>query len=242
MRLGTWITVPHPSVVDLLARQNFDWLCVDLEHSPISRLELQTAINLIQAQQKKAFVRVAKNSHSEIKFPLDAGADGIIIPMVNSVEEARSAVSHCLYPPNGNRGVGLARAQGYGFAFDEHLAKNRSLEIIVQIEHIDAVRDLEEILHIDNLAGVFVGPYDLSGSMGIPGEFEHPMMTEALARITETTLRLGKILGLHVIPPDFIQVKQKGELGYNFIAFSVDTFFMGQKVRECLSALRGESP
>lgn len=238
MRLGTWITAPHPSVVDLLARQDFEWLCVDLEHSPVSRLELQTALNLIQAQGKKAFVRVAQNSHTEIKFPLDAGADGIVVPMVNSAAEARAAISHCLYPPFGQRGVGLARAQGYGFNFDDHLERNKSLEIIVQVEHINAVKEIDEILKIERLSGIFVGPYDLSGSMGIAGQFDHPLMVEAVSLVAEKTRRAGKVLGMHVITPDYKQVLHKRDLGYNFIAFSVDTFFMGQMVRDSLKSLK----
>ena len=109
----------------------------------------------IRVGGKKAFVRVNENRHGEIKFPLDAGADGIIIPMVNSAREAEEAVSHCLYPPRGNRGVGLGRAQNYGFGFDEHLKKNlNDLEIFVQCEHVDAVRDIKQITAIPGVTAV----------------------------------------------------------------------------------------
>jgi 2-dehydro-3-deoxyglucarate aldolase len=239
LRLGTWITAPHPTIVDLISGTNLEWVCVDLEHSPVSRLDMQVALTIIQSHGKKGFVRVAQNSHSEIKFPLDAGADGIIIPMVNSAEEARAAISHCFYPPRGMRGVGLARAQRFGFGFKEHLAKNLAeLEIIVQIEHFKAVEELDEILQIEGISGVFLGPYDLSASMGIPGEFEHPDMKKAIARVSERTLAAHKLLGAHVITPDHSSLGNYANLGYNFIAFSLDTYFLGQKLNEELSAFR----
>lgn len=237
MQLGSWITCPHPSIVELLANQPFDWLCVDLEHSPVSRQELQIALAIIQGKGKKAFVRVPLNSHLEIKYPLDAGVDGVIIPMVNSAAEARNAVEHCLYPPKGKRGVGLARAQGFGFDFERHMQKNlRDLTIIVQIEHVNAVAEINEILRVPGVAGVFLGPYDLSGSMGIPGQFEHPQMVAAIKTVADATLKSGKILGAHVIAPDHKAVQSYKEKGYNFIAFSLDTLFLGQKVRDELTA------
>ncbi len=238
LRLGTWITVPHPSIVELVVDEGFEWLCVDLEHSPISRQELQLAVAMIQSKGKKAYARIAANSHLEAKFPLDSGIDGIIIPMVNSAAEAEQAVKNCLYPPKGVRGVGLARAQKFGFGFEEHLKKNLTqLEIFVQVEHIDAVRQIDEILSIAELTGIFLGPYDLSGSMGIPGQFDHPAMKEAIRTVAKKTLDAGKWLGVHVIPPDHKVLRSYIELGYNFIAFSIDTYFLGQKIRDELRAL-----
>lgn len=239
MRLGTWITVPHPTVVELLAGQNFDWLCVDLEHSPVSRLELQAAVAIIQGAGKKAFARVPQNTHNDIKYPLDAGIDGIIIPMVNSFEEAEAAVSYCRYPPKGTRGVGLARAQKFGFGFPEHLQKNLTdLEIILQVEHVRAVEQIDKILELKEVAGVFLGPYDLSGSMGIPGQFDHPRMKEAIALVAKKTLAAGKLLGAHVIAPDHKAVSDYQKIGYNFVAFSLDTLFLGQKVRDEMQAFQ----
>ena len=237
--LGSWITVPHPTIVDLIARNDFDWLCVDLEHSPVSRREMQSAVTIIQGYGKKAFVRVSQNSHNDIKFPLDSGVDGIIIPMINSKEDAEKAVASCLYPPKGNRGVGLARAQNYGFGFEDHLKKNlNDLEIILQVEHIKAVEEIDSILAMEGISGIFVGPYDLSGSMGIPGQFDHPDMISALTEVSKKTLQSGLFLGAHVINPCHNDFKKYQELGYNFVAFSIDTFFLGQKLKEELKIVR----
>ncbi|APJ04574.1 HpcH/HpaI aldolase family protein [Silvanigrella aquatica] len=236
--LGSWLTVLHPTIVDLMTDQKLDWFCVDIEHSPTSYLDLQNSISTIQLKGKKAFARVAQNTHYHLKFPLDAGVDGVIIPMVNSAEEARQAVSNCYYPPKGNRGVGLARAQKYGFAFQEHLQSNlKDLTAIVQIEHFKAVEQIDSILDIDGVAGVFIGPYDLSGSMGIPGQFDHPKMKEAIQRISNATIARNKILGVHIISPKFEQVEEFAQMGYNFIAFSIDTLFLGTAIREELSKI-----
>jgi 2-keto-3-deoxy-L-rhamnonate aldolase RhmA len=238
LKIGTWITIAHPTIADLISSLPFDWICVDLEHSPVGRIELQTTIAVIQGKGKRAFVRVPQNSHLEIKYPLDAGADGIIIPMVNSALEAKMAVEHCLYPPKGKRGVGLARAQRYGFGFEQHLKKNlNELIIIVQIEHINAVNEIDEILKVPGVCGVFLGPYDLSGSMGIPGQFDHPDMVSAIKKVADATIKTGKLLGAHVIAPDHKVVNSFAEKGYNFIAFSLDTLFLGQKIRDELAAL-----
>jgi 2-dehydro-3-deoxyglucarate aldolase len=237
LKIGTWITAPHPSIVDLIASTSLDWVCVDLEHSPTSYLDVQQAFSIIQGHGKSAFVRVSENRQAAIKFPLDAGANGLIVPMVCSAEEARNVVDHAFYPPLGKRPVGLARAQRYGFGFDKHLTENRGLEVIVQIEHINAVRDIDKILAVEGLAGVFLGPYDLSGSMGIPGQLDHPRMKEAIRTVRDKTLSAGKVLGAHVIQPSSEKFKEYVDLGYNFLAFSIDTYFLGQKLQDELEAI-----
>lgn len=243
VRLGTWITAPHPSIVELMAYFPFEWLCVDMEHSPVSLSELQVALAIIQSKKKKAFVRIRQNTHVDAKFPLDAGADGIIIPMVNSAQEAEAAVANCLYPPTGRRGVGLARAHMFGFAFEEHLeANHKQLEIILQVEHIQAVRELDSILSIKGLTGIFVGPYDLSGSMGIPGQLDAPQLIEALDLVAEKTLKAGKLLGIHVVPPERDRILTAAGQGYNFIAFSTDTYILGQKISDELKFLNEKIP
>jgi 2-dehydro-3-deoxyglucarate aldolase len=231
--IGSWITVPHPSIVELMSNMAFSWLCVDLEHSPVSRQDLQLAVSIIQNKGKKAFVRVSENRTNEIKFPLDSGVDGIIIPMVNSADEARNAVSSCLYPPKGKRPVGLARAQQFGFGFESHYERNQNdLTIIVQIEHIDAVQNIDEILDVPEVDGVFLGPYDMSGSMGITGQLTHPRLEEAIRLVAERTMKSGKKLGAHVIKPDAEILNSFIAKGYNFLAFSIDTYFLGQKIQD----------
>jgi 2-keto-3-deoxy-L-rhamnonate aldolase RhmA len=204
--LGSWITLNNPSIAEIMADAGFDWLCVDMEHSIIDYSEAQQLIATIQSKGKKAYVRVGENNNRIIKRVLDAGADGIIVPMVNSKEDAIKAIKSTKYPPLGNRGVGLARAQNYGFGFDNY--KNNiadKIKLIVQIEHIDAVNNLDDILSLDEIDGTFIGPYDLSGSMG---------------------------------KPDYKLVDEKIKSGYNFIAFSLDTYFLGSIIRNQLEKIK----
>ncbi|KAB8036817.1 2,4-dihydroxyhept-2-ene-1,7-dioic acid aldolase [Silvanigrella paludirubra] len=237
--VGSWITVPHPTIVELMSSFDFDWLCIDLEHSPVSYLELQNAIQIIQGKGKKAYVRVPLNSHYHTKFPLDAGPDGIIIPMVNSKKEAMEAVQHCFYPPKGKRSVGLARAHKFGFDFNSHYNKNiHELDLIVQVEHVNAVEEIDEILSVQEIAGVFIGPYDLSSSLGIPGQLDHPRLLECIKIVEKKALLASKKLGMHIIQPDSSILESNIENGYNFLAFSIDTLFLGHNVQNQLRKIK----
>ena len=118
--LGSWITIGHHSIAEIMADSGFDWLCIDMEHTVIDLLEVQNLILTIQSKGLKAYVRVGKNDNLIIKRVLDAGADGIIVPMVNSLDDAKKAINAVYYPPIGKRGVGLARAQSYGFDFENY--------------------------------------------------------------------------------------------------------------------------
>ena len=165
--IGSWVTLNHPSIAEIMADAGFDWLCIDMEHSVTDYFEAQQLMMAIQGKGLKVFVRVGENNPRIIKRILDAGADGIIVPSVNSKEDAIKAVKAVKYPPIGNRGVGLARAQEYGFNFEGYRdGKAKDIPLIVQIEHINAIKDLEAILQTDGVDGTFIGPYDLSGSMG----------------------------------------------------------------------------
>lgn len=237
--IGSWVTLNHPSIVEIMADAGFDWLCVDMEHSVTDYFESQQLIATIQSKGLKAFVRVGENNTRIIKRVLDAGADGIIIPMVNSKEEAIKAIEAVNYPPLGKRGVGLARAQKYGFGFDEYKDnKANDIKLIVQIEHIDAVNNLDDILSLEEIDGTFIGPYDLSGSMGKPGRFDDEDVKKVLNRYELIAKKHNKLIGFHVILPDFQLVLDKINMGYDFIAFSLDTLFLGTKARNQMNQIK----
>ena len=236
--IGSWITLNNPSIAEIMANAGFDWLCVDLEHSVTDYFEAQQLIMAIQSKGIKAFVRVGENNTRIIKRILDAGVDGIIVPSVNSAEEALKVVESVKYPPLGKRGVGLARAQKYGFGFEyyrDNIANN--IKIIVQIEHINAIKNLESILKVDGIDGTFIGPYDLSGSMGKPGAWNDQDVMEALEFYENTVKKYNKLIGFHVIQPDHRLVLEKIDKGYNFIAFSLDVLFLGSKAKSELISL-----
>jgi 2-dehydro-3-deoxyglucarate aldolase len=238
VEIGSWITLNHISIAEIMADAGFDWLCIDLEHSVTDYAEAQNLIIAIQSKGLKAYVRVGENNARIIKRVLDAGADGIIVPSVNSSLEAKKAVNAVKYPPHGTRGVGLARAQSYGFNFDEYRdVKSKEIKLIVQIEHIDAINEFEAIISMDGVDGTFIGPYDLSGSLGKPGEWDDPDFKEALEYYEKTVKKYNKLVGFHVIQPDKNLVLEKINKGYNFIAFSLDILFLGTMARNQLTAL-----
>ena len=236
--IGSWITLNNASVAEILSDAGFDWLCIDMEHSVTDYAEAQQLILTIQSKGLKAFVRVGENNTRIIKRVLDAGADGIIVPSVNSLEEAEKAVQAVKYPPEGKRGVGLARAQSYGFGFEEYKdIGTKNIKLILQIEHINAIDELDEIIALSGVDGTFIGPYDLSGSMGKPGQWDEPEVKLIIQKYELTAKKYNKLIGFHVIQPDFNLVLNKIEKGYNFIAFSLDSLFLGTIARDQMKKL-----
>ena len=236
---GSWITIPHPSVAELLVRAGFDWLTVDLEHSAITLESAAELIRTIDLAGVTPMVRVGSHDANVIKRVMDAGAHGIIASTVNTAEQAAAIVAAVKYPPVGTRGVGLSRAQGYADEFEEHYRwLNEESIVFVQIEHIEAVRNIEAILRVPGVDGFFIGPYDLSASLGIPGELNHPKMLEALATVRRAKENIGTVAGVHVVQPLAADVRRKMEEGYRFIAFGIDYLFMLKTARSSLEEIR----
>ena len=221
--LGSWITIGHPAVAEIMAAAGFDWLTVDLEHSAISIERAEEIIRIIELCGVKPFVRLSSHNPDQIKRVMDSGAHGIIVPMVKTAEEVTQAVAAVHYPPLGNRSVGLARAQRYGNAFEAYYEWQKSnVMVIVQIEHIDAVDNIEAIFSIQGISGYIVGPYDLSASMGIPGDFANEKMSAALDRIKIAAKDYQVSSGIHIVEPDLGELKRRISEGYKFIAYGVD--------------------
>lgn len=233
--IGSWLTIPHPSIAEIMAKSGFDWLVVDMEHSPIGISEAEEMIRVIHLCGLPALVRVGEINSSLIKRVMDSGASGVIVPMVNTQEQARQAVEAVKYPPAGKRGVGLARAQGYGTSFEEYKQwVEKESTVIVQIEHIEAVENMDAILSVDGIDGFIVGPYDLSGSLGIPGDFEDERMLKALEKVKRVAAKTDILAGYHVVQPQPEQIQEKIKEGYTFIAYSVDFLLLGQNCRSGL--------
>ena len=236
--IGSWITLGHPSIAEVMADAGFDWLCIDMEHTVIDYTQAQNLISVIQGKGVLAYVRVGENNNRIIKRVLDAGADGIIIPMVNTKEDAKNAVNAVRYPPDGKRGVGLARAQGYGFAFDEYLKKQKKIDIIVQIEHIEAIKNLKAILSVRGISGSIIGPYDLSASIGKPGKYEDDNVIEALKEYEKLSLKLKMPMGYHIVEPDSDKFLEMRDKGYTILALSFDAMYLGTIIRENLEKIK----
>jgi 2-dehydro-3-deoxyglucarate aldolase len=239
--LGSWITLAHPAIAEIMSNAGFDWLVIDLEHSVVTIREAEELIRVISLSGSCPLVRLSINDPVQIKRIMDAGAHGVIVPMVNSAEDAKRAVEAVHYPPEGKRGVGLARAQGYGNTFDRYLKwLDQESIIIVQVEHIEAVNNLKEILAVDDVDGFIVGPYDLSSSLGVPGQFNHPAINEAMGRILSTGVAASKVAGIHVVEPDPAALQKRVDQGYNFVAYSLDIRMLDRICRSGIDAIRNK--
>ena len=239
LTIGSWITIGHPSIPEILSYSDFDWLVIDIEHNAIDNSMVQILISSIQSKNIAALVRVSKNEEVAIKHAMDAGADGVIVPMICSGDDAKKAVEFVQYPPKGRRGVGLSRAQGYGVNFNGYKDwLNESSVVIAQIEHIDAVMNIKDIISTPGIDGVIIGPYDLSGSMGLPGELNNGEVLKAI-RLVETVCKKNKFpFGFHVISPNANQLLEKINSGFTFLAFSTDFFFLGESARSLMQKVK----
>jgi 2-dehydro-3-deoxyglucarate aldolase len=241
LTIGSWITIGHPAVPEILADSGFDWLVIDIEHTTIDLSMVQSLISTIQSKNIAALVRVSKNEEVIIKRVLDAGADGIIVPMICSAADAQQAVDYAKYPPSGNRGVGLARAQRYGTAFEDYKKwVEKNLIIIAQIEHIKGINNLEEIIKVKGIDGTIIGPYDLSGSLGIPGDFDKPVVIDALDKYKETCMNNQFPMGFHVVDTNPYKIQEKINEGYRFIAYGTDFLFMEDCARDGMNILNNQ--
>lgn len=227
LTIGSWIMMGNPMSVEVMALAGFEWLVVDIEHTSIDLETTQNLITTIQANGIKALVRVSKNEEVIIKRVLDMGADGLIIPMVCSKEDAVQAINYAKYPPIGKRGVGLYRASKYGTNFDEYKKwVDEELVIIAQIEHIDAVNNIDDILQVEGIDGTIIGPYDLSGSLGCPGDFEREDVKDAVQKVLDKCKEYKIPSGFHVVDTDPEKLQIKINQGCTFMAYGIDYFFM----------------
>jgi 2-keto-3-deoxy-L-rhamnonate aldolase RhmA len=233
LSIGSWLSWGFSPITEIMAKAGFEWLVIDLEHTAIDYSEAHQMIQTIELVGCIPLVRVGDNNPLIIKRALDSGAKGIIVPMVNTAKLAQQAVDSAYYPPRGKRGVGLSRAQGYGMEFHEY--RKRSLDetvIIVQVEHIEAVENLEAILDVEGVDGFIIGPYDLSGSVNQPGNFDHPDVKNAFNQVQKVMKTSYKPGGYHVVHANHEELKHRIMEGYSFIAYGDDMVIFAQKLNE----------
>ena len=239
--IGSWMSMAHPSIAEILAMAGYDWVVIETEHTAIDVSEVLRLIIAIEQRGSIPLVRLAWNDPIQAKAVLDSGAAGIIVPMVNTKAEAELAVKMTKYPPMGFRGVGLARAQGYGVHFDEYVkCANADTLLLLQIEHIDAVNNIEEILSVPGIDGTYIGPYDLSMSLGIPGQLNHPDVINAKNKVLDAALKRGLVAGIHCVHSDtaYTDSKLAIEQGYRFIAIGTDILFLGNSARSVYAEIQ----
>lgn len=238
-KIGSWITLNNPSLVEIMSKIGFDWLTIDLEHSSITIEKAEELIRIISLSRVKPYVRLTSINTDQIRRVLDAGAKGLIAPLVKNKNDVKKILDAAFYPPDGERGVGLARAQGYGSYFDKY-KKNyaKDLDIFVQIEHIEAVKNLDEILNNKNIKGYFIGPYDLSFSMLIPGNFKHKKFIETIKFIKKTANKYKVKSGIHIVEPNTDELKKIIKEKYDYIGYSLDIRVLDVNFRKAVDTFK----
>lgn len=239
---GAWTSLGHSSIAEIFAASRVDFVAIDLEHSTISLEQSLQIMAAAQAGGAACFPRIASHNGEMIKRLLDSGADGIIVPMVNTPEEVRQIIDWFKYPPIGRRSYGIARGQNYGFDFSTYAADwNARASIVIQIESIDAVNRIDELLKFTDISGVMIGPYDMSGSLGIPGQIHDPRVTEACNRVVDACRRHGKACATQIVDITDDAVRQAFDAGFTFIVLSSDVFILwkwGEQVRKVTGSFR----
>jgi 2-keto-3-deoxy-L-rhamnonate aldolase RhmA len=234
--LGTIFTLGSPQVAEIISQSGFGWVLIDMEHSTLSLESAQTAIQVLGKKILK-IVRVPGNDEIWIKRVLDTGCDGILVPMVKTDEEARNAVRSSMYPVEGQRSVGLTRAHKYGAGFNEYVSgANRNLIIMVQIEHIEGVRNIDSILKVKGIDSIFIGPYDLSASMGLIGKVSHPEVISAIEVIKRKCKKAGLPYGIFGMDP--VTLSDELNDGCTFLLCGVDSAVLCSSYKEILNKLK----
>lgn len=224
---AAWTSLGHPSITEIFAASGVDFVGIDLEHSTVSLEQAQRIIAAAHAGGTACLPRVSSHNGEQIKRLLDSGADGVIVPNVSTPTEVERIVEWCKYPPVGKRSYGIARAQAYGFDFDTYVSSwNDRSVIIIQIESIQGVEAVSELLSHEWINGAMIGPYDLSGSLGIPGQLSDSRVRDACARVVEACRRQGKACGTQIVEPTKENVREAFDSGFTFVVLASDVFVL----------------
>lgn len=228
--IGSWMQIPHPSVAEIMGQAGYDWVAVDMEHGTVSPDQLPDLFRALELGNTLPLARIAQGQPKDCKQALDAGAGGIIVPMIEGAEQLIAVRAACRWPPAGKRGVGFSRANLFGKHFESYREEAQAPLLVAMIEHHGAVAELEAILAVDGLDSILIGPYDLSASMGLTAQFDHPDFCATMEKIR--TLAADKAIpaGVHIIAPSPEQLQQRLAEGYRFIAYSIDAAMLNSVV------------
>ena len=222
--IGATITLGSPIVAEILSHMGFDWLWFETEHTATGLESVLTMLQTTNGSSVSTAVRVPWNDKTMIKRVLDTGPDAVIVPLVNTREEAERAVRAMKYPPRGERGAGLGRAQCYGLHADEYMrTANDEVLTIPMIEHIEAVRNIEEIIRVPGIDAVIIGALDLSGSMGLLGKTGHPDVETAIQRVLMACKTAGVPCGIITGGPE---ANKRIAQGFQLLIIGLDVLFL----------------
>ncbi len=238
--LGTFITLNCPDLVEIAGLAGFDFCIIDTEHGPGDAESIQHMLRAAELRGITPIVRVTNPEATTILRTLDVGAAGIQAPQVNSRKTAEDVVRFAKYFPKGERGACLTRSSRYGFVegvaqyFEE---ANRETMVILHCENKQGLECLDEIASVEGVDVVFVGPYDLSQSFGIPGQIYHPVMVEAVAKALAIAERAGKPAGIFVSSVE--EAKARIEQGFTYVAYNTDALLFAELCRNIVKGVKG---
>lgn len=228
--VGSWMQIPHPSIAEILGQAGYDWVAVDMEHGAIGAPQLPDLFRALELGGTLPLARIAQGAPKDCKQALDAGAGGIIVPMIESAEQLIKIRDACRWPTAGTRGVGFSRANLFGRHFERYCAEAQAPLLVAMIEHHRAVENLERILAVDGLDAILIGPYDLSASMGLTARFDTPDFKAVMDRICHLCGQHGVPCGTHVVMPQPEILQERIAEGYRFVAYSIDAVFLNKSV------------
>ena len=224
--IGSWMQIPHASVAEIMGAAGYAWVALDLEHGAIGVEQLPDLCRALELGGALPLVRLPEGAARDCKQALDAGAGGVIVPQIESAGQLGAIRDACRWPPAGRRGVGFSRANLFGKHFEAYRREAQAPLLVAMIESARAVSELDAILQVPGLDAVLVGPYDLSASMGLTGEFEAPEFVAALANVRALARQRRVACGIHVVAADPRQLHARLQEGYRFIAYSIDAVFL----------------
>jgi len=224
--IGSWMQIPHPSIAEIMGQSNYDWVAVDMEHGAISAHQLPDLFRALELGNTLPLVRLAHGHPKDCKQALDAGAGGVIVPMIESADQLIKVRDATRWSPSGSRGVAFSRANLFGKNFDDYIKEAKRPLLIAMIEHIDAINELNNILKVDGLDAILIGPYDLSASMNLTAQFNHPEFSKAINDIKSQSEFANIPCGIHVVSPSVDDLKEKVGDNYRFIAYSIDSVIL----------------
>jgi 2-keto-3-deoxy-L-rhamnonate aldolase RhmA len=238
--LGTWVTIGHPDVTDILEEAGFDWIVLDAEHAPLGPESISRMIQSIDPSSVCPLVRTGAVDQYFAKSALDMGAHGVVFPLINNPGEARRAVSFAKYPPRGVRGVAPRKAADYGRTFAEYIRKaNDHTVVVAQIETTEALDNLDDIISVDGVDVAFVGPTDLTMSLGLMDDRGNPKVVDAMKQVIRACKKHGKTPGVLAATPE--EAERDIQLGFKFVGLGSDVRFMLSGAREFLASVRPRS-
>ena len=233
--IGSLVSLASAEICELLASIGYDWLFIDAEHGAFNPQQAQAMLQA--AAPTPCLIRVPSDETIWLKKALDIGAAGVIVPQVHTADQAREIISHCKYTPDGKRGIGIGRAHKYGIDFDRYIKyANQETAVVLQAESSEAVDNINDIVKLKGIDAILIGPYDLSASLGKPGEIDHPVVQAAINKIIKTCQNAKLAMGFFgVTPESVLPYKQKG---FTLLTIGMDTAFLINAAQEMLSKMK----